>query len=81
MSEANSIQVGGDHYKSVTGKCPHCGGEIQPWDFFGMMPFLVGCIFKYVLRYKSKNGKEDLLKAYHYLDKLVEVSYPTKPTP
>lgn len=69
---ANDAQVGGNHYKDIQIECPNCGKHIQPWDFFGMMPYLVGCIFKYVLRYKEKNGLEDLKKARHYLDKLME---------
>jgi len=33
--------------------------------------FFVGNVIKYVLRYKDKNGKEDLLKAKSYLEKLI----------
>ena len=33
--------------------------------------FFVGNVIKYVLRYKDKNGKEDLLKAKTYLEKLI----------
>lgn len=36
------------------------------------MGFLEGSIIKYVTHYKSKNGREDLLKAKEYLDKLLE---------
>lgn len=47
---------------------------IQPWDFItsNNLGFLEGNIIKYVSRYKEKNGHEDLLKARHYLDKLIE---------
>lgn len=38
--------------------------------------FLEGCIVKYVCRYKSKDGKKDLLKARDYIDKLIELEYP-----
>ncbi len=68
--------MGGTHYREVVSKCPHCQKEVQPWDFFGMMPFLVGCAMKYLTRYKGKGGKEDLLKAIHYIQKLIEVEYP-----
>lgn len=34
--------------------------------------FYVGNIIKYVVRFKGKNGKEDLLKARNYLDKLID---------
>lgn len=34
--------------------------------------FYVGNIIKYVVRFRGKNGKQDLLKARDYLDKLIE---------
>ena len=63
---ANAIQIGGDHYKNQ---------GIQPWDFIvaNNMGFLDGNVVKYVTRYKQKNGLQDLEKARHYLDKLIEV--------
>lgn len=72
----NDRQVGGDHYRDTVGRCPHCHKEIQHWDLFGMLPYLVGCATKYILRFRHKNGKEDLQKAYHYLDKLMATQYP-----
>lgn len=33
--------------------------------------FLVGNVIKYVLRYKRKNGVEDLKKARWYLDRVI----------
>lgn len=76
-SSANSRQVGGAHYQSITGTCPHCGGVIQHWDLFGTLPYLVGQVTKYVLRFQSKNGEQDLDKAGHFLQKLKEVYYPS----
>ena len=38
----------------------------------GFESYLVGNIIKYVSRYKHKNGKEDLMKARWYLNKLIE---------
>ena len=38
--------------------------------------FFVGNVMKYVYRYKRKNGKQDLLKAKDYLDKLISLEYP-----
>lgn len=63
---ANNRQEGGDHYVKQ---------QIQPWDFIALngMGYLEGCVVKYVSRYKDKNGLEDLYKARHYLDKLIEV--------
>ncbi len=36
------------------------------------LSFPVGNIVKYVCRFKHKNGAEDLLKARHYIDILLE---------
>ena len=62
-------QVGGGHYKDM---------KIQPLEFFlaNKTPHLEACICKYVLRHKRKNGKEDLLKAIHALEILIEDEYP-----
>lgn len=64
---ANDAQEGGSHYKDKT---------IQPWDYITMnnLGYLEGNIVKYVSRWKDKNGIEDLKKARHYLDKLIEIS-------
>lgn len=64
-----SKQVGGNHYKDY---------QIQPVTFFiqNAIPFTEASICKYALRHKSKNGKEDLLKAKHLLDILIEEYYP-----
>ena len=64
---ANEEQVGGRHYIEKS---------IQPWDYIiaNKMGYLEGNIIKYVSRYKEKNGVEDLIKAAHYLDKLIEVT-------
>jgi hypothetical protein len=62
---ANDRQVGATHYQ---------GEKIQHWDFVLMhkMPYMEAQVFKYVLRWKEKNGLEDLRKARHFLDKLIE---------
>lgn len=69
--EMSDIQIGGDHYRSKT---------IQPWDVMedwmsqeAFAGFLQGNVIKYLCRYRDKNGVEDLRKARHYLDKLIEV--------
>lgn len=33
--------------------------------------FLIGNVIKYTIRFKHKNGKEDLQKAHWYLNKLI----------
>lgn len=62
-------EVGGDHYRKM---------KIQPIEFItaNNLGFCVGNIIKYVVRYPHKNGKEDLLKARHYIDLLIESEYP-----
>lgn len=67
MSTANEIQIGGDHYKEKT---------IQPWDFIAanQLGYFEGNIVKYVSRWRDKGGINDLKKARHYLDKLIELS-------
>ena len=76
----NDRQVGGSHYQTddSTGICPHCGGTIQHWDLFARMPYIVVQVTRYVLRFRGKNGKEDLEKARHYLDKVIEVYFGKK---
>lgn len=63
--QANDVQVGGNHYK---------GKAIQPWDYIvsNNLGYLEGNIVKYVSRWKEKNGVQDLRKAQHYLQKLIE---------
>lgn len=61
-------QVGGNHYKDFT---------IQPIEFFiaNNLPFVEASIIKYVCRHSFKNGKEDLQKAIHLLEILIEKVY------
>jgi hypothetical protein len=58
-------QVGGNHYKKF---------KIQPIEFIvaNDIPYRPANVIKYVCRYKDKNGLEDLKKARHYLDMLIE---------
>ena len=63
-----SDQVGGNHYKSM---------KIQPVEFCYVndIPYLEGNIIKYICRHRAKGGEEDLLKALHYLNILIEFEY------
>ena len=49
-------------------------GTIEPINFIHghEMSFAAGCIAKYLVRYKHKDGKGDLIKARRYLDILIE---------
>jgi hypothetical protein len=64
---ANAVQVGGGHYQ---------GKAIQPWDYIvsNRLGYLEGNVVKYVSRWQEKGGRQDLEKARHYLDKLLEVT-------
>lgn len=39
------------------------------------LDFMQGNVIKYVTRYKGKNGKEDLLKAKEYIDRIIKENY------
>lgn len=64
---ANERQVGGDHYKT--------GSGIQHWDLVDMFgwDYFQGQVIKYLMRWKKKNGVQDLEKAKHYLEKYIEL--------
>lgn len=63
---ANQTQIGGTHYRA---------NKIQPWDFIAAngLGFFEGNIVKYVCRHRAKGGIDDLRKARHFLDKLIEL--------
>lgn len=65
-----NTQVGGSHYTDMA---------IQPIEyiFANDIPFAEGNIIKYVSRYRAKNGLEDLKKARHMLNLLIERWEPT----
>lgn len=69
---ANAVQIGGAHYRSK---------RVQPWDAMAawftpeeFRGFLKGNAIKYLARERDKGGRQDLAKARHYLDKLLEVT-------
>lgn len=66
--KASLTQIGGDHYKDFA---------IQPAEFCHKngIPFIEGCVIKYVCRHKKKNGPEDIKKAIHFLELLLEYEY------
>jgi hypothetical protein len=68
---ANEEQVGGDHYKKH--------GALQHWDIVHLfkLDYFQGQITKYVMRWKDKNGIQDLQKAAHFLKKYIELNTPT----
>lgn len=68
---ASEVQEGGNHYRKYA---------IQPTEFIhaNNVGFIEGNVIKYVLRHRDKNGKQDLLKARHYIDLLLEYEYATE---
>lgn len=62
---ANNKQISGNHYKT----------PIECWDYLvaNNIGYLEGNAIKYLSRWKKKNGLEDLRKAQHYIEKLIEV--------
>lgn len=61
-------QIGGSHYRA---------GGIQPVQYIEAngLGFLEGNVIKYVTRHHKKGGAEDLRKARHYIDLLLELRY------
>ena len=68
---ANERQEGGTHYQVLA---------IQPWDYIvaNQLGYLEGNVVKYVTRWRDKSGLQDLLKAKHYLEKLIEINQEDK---
>lgn len=69
MIDPRKIQIGGGHYKSFA---------IQPAEFITVnkIGFLEGCVIKRMCRHGGKNKREDLEKAKHEIDLLIEFHYP-----
>ena len=65
-------QIGGSHYKDMT---------IQPSEFINKnnLLFAEGNAIKYICRHKHKGERQDLEKAKHYIDMIIERDYPTIP--
>jgi hypothetical protein len=59
-------QVGGDHYRAR---------GIQPIEYIhaNNLGFCEGNVVKYVTRWKDKGGEDDLRKAIHYLELLIQL--------
>ena len=67
MSTYNK-QIGGTHYKRM---------KIQPSKFVieNKLLFPEGNVIKYILRHQDKGGKQDLEKAKHFIDMIIERDY------
>jgi hypothetical protein len=62
--KANEYQIGGKHYKV----------DYEHWDYVldTRQGYLEGNATRYIVRWRKKNGIEDLRKALHYVNKLIE---------
>ena len=69
IDSALNTQVGGGHYKDYA---------IQPVEFIhkNKIGFCEGNAIKYLCRWREKGGLEDLKKARHYIDLLIEMEQP-----
>jgi hypothetical protein len=65
-------QVGGNHYREYV---------IQPIEFItkNRLDFFQGNVIKYALRYRGKNGAEDIRKIIQYCELVLELEYGEKP--
>jgi hypothetical protein len=61
-------QIGGSHYKKY---------KIQPSLFINKnkILFAEGNAIKYICRHQDKGKKQDLLKAIHYIEMIIERDY------
>ena len=61
-------QIGGKHYLKY---------KVQPSKFVveNKLLYPEGCVIKYILRHQDKGGKQDLLKAKHFIDMIIERDY------
>lgn len=68
---ALDVQEGGNHYKDL---------KIQPIEYIHAngLDFFQANVVKYVTRHKAKNGEQDIRKAIHYLNLILELQYGVK---
>ena len=61
-------QHGGSHYQKY---------KIQPSKFVveNKLLYPEGNAINYIIRHQDKNGKEDLLKAIHFIEMIIERDY------
>ena len=67
-------QIGGKHYIKY---------RIQPSQFVveNKLLYPEGTVIKYVIRHQDKGGKEDLEKAKHFIDMIIERDYKIEDEP
>jgi hypothetical protein len=65
---AYAKQIGGSHYQKY---------KIQPSKFVieNELLYPEGCVIKYIIRHRDKGKKQDLLKAIHFIEMIIERDY------
>jgi hypothetical protein len=66
--QAKDNQIGGSHYKDMA---------IQPAEYIEKngLSYLEGCVIKYTSRHRQKGKAQDLRKAIHCLQLLLDLEY------
>lgn len=69
VNESLQKQVAGTHYS---------GMAIQPAEFCqrNRLPYLESCVVRYITRHGKKSGRQDIEKAIHCLEMLLDLEYP-----
>jgi hypothetical protein len=69
MNDPLKTQVAGTHYKHLA---------IQPAEYcqLNRLPYCESSVIRYVTRHREKNGRQDIEKAIHCLQLLLELEYP-----
>ena len=67
-SKAYKKQIGGSHYQNMV---------VQPSEFINKnkLPFAEGSAIKYMCRHAAKGKQEDIHKAIHYLEMILDRDY------
>ena len=71
MKNPYDKQIGGTHYKKF---------KIQPSKFVieNELLYPEGCVIKYILRHRLKGKRQDLEKALHFIEMIIERDYSEK---
>jgi len=71
-TKLSNKQIGGTHYKKY---------KIEPIVFVhaNEIPYIEASALKYICRHRDKAGAEDVRKAIHFLEMLLELEYGEKP--
>ena len=68
MKDPYDKQIGGSHYHNF---------KIQPSKFVieNELLYPEGCVIKYILRHRLKGKRQDLEKAIHFIEMIIERDY------